>query len=100
MGSCPNLKSDERRVVQALSFRGVLWQRDYPVAAHRLVIDALVLVCERDSQTDPSSPMGDVANLADLDRLYKTVADEKGAVDIVVTNAGFVEQCSARHGDA
>jgi NAD(P)-dependent dehydrogenase (short-subunit alcohol dehydrogenase family) len=35
--------------------------------------------------------MGDVANLADLDRLYKTVADEKRAVDIVVTNAGFVE---------
>jgi len=35
--------------------------------------------------------MSDVANLADLDRLYKTVADEKGAVDIVVTNAGFVE---------
>lgn len=35
--------------------------------------------------------MGDVANLADLDHLYKTVADEKGAVDIVVTNAGFVE---------
>jgi len=33
--------------------------------------------------------MGDVAYLADLDRLYKTVADEKGAVDIVVTNAGF-----------
>jgi NADP-dependent 3-hydroxy acid dehydrogenase YdfG len=35
--------------------------------------------------------MSDVANLADLDRLDKTVADEKGAVDIVVTNAGFVE---------
>jgi NAD(P)-dependent dehydrogenase (short-subunit alcohol dehydrogenase family) len=34
---------------------------------------------------------GDVANLADLDRLFKTVADEKGAVDIVVTSAGFVE---------
>src|ERR1700724_1346784 len=35
--------------------------------------------------------MSDVANLADLDRLYKTVADEKGAVDSVVTNSGFVE---------
>jgi NAD(P)-dependent dehydrogenase (short-subunit alcohol dehydrogenase family) len=34
---------------------------------------------------------GDVANLADLDRLYKVVADEKGAVDIVVASAGFVE---------
>ena len=30
---------------------------------------------------------GDVANLADLDHLYKTVADEKGAVDIVVASA-------------
>ena len=34
---------------------------------------------------------GDVANLADLDRLYKTVAAEKGAVDIIVASAGFVE---------
>jgi NAD(P)-dependent dehydrogenase (short-subunit alcohol dehydrogenase family) len=34
---------------------------------------------------------GDVANLADLDRLYGTVKTEKGVVDIVVANAGFVE---------
>jgi NAD(P)-dependent dehydrogenase (short-subunit alcohol dehydrogenase family) len=34
---------------------------------------------------------GDVANLADLDRLYQTVAAEKGVVDIVFANAGFVE---------
>ena len=34
---------------------------------------------------------GDVANLDDLDRLYGTVADEKGVVDIVFANAGFVE---------
>ncbi len=34
---------------------------------------------------------GDVASLTDLDRLYKTVKDEKGALDIVVANAGFVE---------
>jgi NAD(P)-dependent dehydrogenase (short-subunit alcohol dehydrogenase family) len=34
---------------------------------------------------------GDVTNLADLDRLYDTVKAEKGAVDIVVANAGFVE---------
>ena len=34
---------------------------------------------------------GDVANLEDLDRLYKTVAAEKGIVDIVVANAGVVE---------
>jgi len=34
---------------------------------------------------------GDVANLDDLDRLYRTVAAGKGVVDIVFTNAGFVE---------
>jgi NAD(P)-dependent dehydrogenase (short-subunit alcohol dehydrogenase family) len=35
---------------------------------------------------------GDVANLADLDRLYRTVREQKGAVDIVVASAGFVER--------
>jgi NAD(P)-dependent dehydrogenase (short-subunit alcohol dehydrogenase family) len=35
---------------------------------------------------------GDVANLGDLDRLYRTVRDEKGAVDIVVASAGLVER--------
>jgi NAD(P)-dependent dehydrogenase (short-subunit alcohol dehydrogenase family) len=34
---------------------------------------------------------GDVASLADLDRLYQIVAAEKGVVDIVFANAGFVE---------
>jgi NAD(P)-dependent dehydrogenase (short-subunit alcohol dehydrogenase family) len=34
---------------------------------------------------------GDVANLADLDRLYRIVAADKGIVDIVFANAGFVE---------
>jgi NAD(P)-dependent dehydrogenase (short-subunit alcohol dehydrogenase family) len=33
-----------------------------------------------------------VANLADLDRLYRTVRDQKGALDIVVASAGFVER--------
>jgi NAD(P)-dependent dehydrogenase (short-subunit alcohol dehydrogenase family) len=37
---------------------------------------------------------GDVANLDDLDRLYGIVRDEKGHVDIVVVNAGFVERVS------
>jgi NAD(P)-dependent dehydrogenase (short-subunit alcohol dehydrogenase family) len=39
-----------------------------------------------------STVQGDVANLDDLDRLYKTVKDEKGAVDIVVASAGFIER--------
>ncbi|MDE1906249.1 MAG: SDR family oxidoreductase [Rhodospirillales bacterium] len=34
---------------------------------------------------------GDVANLADLDRLFAQVKAEKGVVDIVVSSAGFVE---------
>ena len=34
---------------------------------------------------------GDVANLAALDRLYATVKEEKGVLDIVVANAGFIE---------
>jgi NAD(P)-dependent dehydrogenase (short-subunit alcohol dehydrogenase family) len=34
---------------------------------------------------------GDVANLADLDQLYQVVAAEKGVVDIVFANAGFIE---------
>ncbi len=34
---------------------------------------------------------GDVSNLEDLDRLYNIVKSEKGAIDIVVANAGFVE---------
>jgi len=34
---------------------------------------------------------GDVANLDDLDRLYEVVKAEKGSLDIIVANAGFVE---------
>lgn len=34
---------------------------------------------------------GDVSNLEDLDRLYNTIKKEKGSIDIVVANAGFVE---------
>jgi len=37
---------------------------------------------------------GDVANLADLDRLYATVKKEKGALDIIVASAGFVERAA------
>jgi len=34
---------------------------------------------------------GDVARLGDLDRLFEVVKAEKGRVDVVVANAGFVE---------
>ncbi len=41
--------------------------------------------------TSVTAVAGDVANLADLDRLYRTVAEQKGQVDIVVASAGFIE---------
>src|SRR6201991_3480326 len=34
---------------------------------------------------------GDIAILADLDRLYATVKAEKGSVDIIVASAGYVD---------
>lgn len=34
---------------------------------------------------------GDVSNAADMDRLYQKVRDEKGRLDIVVANAGYIE---------
>jgi NAD(P)-dependent dehydrogenase (short-subunit alcohol dehydrogenase family) len=34
---------------------------------------------------------GDVSNLADLDRLYATVKDQKGRIDILFANAGVAE---------
>src|SRR5258708_28562288 len=39
-----------------------------------------------------SGVQGDVAQLADLDRLYETVARVKGRIDIVFGNAGDVER--------
>jgi NAD(P)-dependent dehydrogenase (short-subunit alcohol dehydrogenase family) len=39
-----------------------------------------------------STVQGDVADLADLDRLYRTVKAEKGMLDIVVASAGYVER--------
>jgi NAD(P)-dependent dehydrogenase (short-subunit alcohol dehydrogenase family) len=34
---------------------------------------------------------GDVSNLAELDRLYETVKQEKGRIDVLFANAGIVE---------
>lgn len=33
---------------------------------------------------------GDISNLDDLDKLFKQIKDEKGSLDIVVANAGYV----------
>lgn len=34
---------------------------------------------------------GDVQNLHDIDRLYERIAREKGGIDILVANAGFID---------
>lgn len=34
---------------------------------------------------------GDVQNLQDLDRLYERIKREKGKIDILVANAGFID---------
>lgn len=38
-----------------------------------------------------STVQGDIADLDDLDRLYAAVKAEKGCVDVLVANAGYVE---------
>jgi NAD(P)-dependent dehydrogenase (short-subunit alcohol dehydrogenase family) len=37
---------------------------------------------------------GDISNLADLDRLYNTVKDQKGHLDIIFANAGIAQFAS------
>jgi len=41
--------------------------------------------------SDVSGVQGDVAKLADLDRLYETLAKAKGQIDVVFANAGVGE---------
>lgn len=38
-----------------------------------------------------STVQGDIADLGDLDRLYAVVQAEKGCIDVLVANAGYVE---------
>jgi NAD(P)-dependent dehydrogenase (short-subunit alcohol dehydrogenase family) len=40
---------------------------------------------------DVATIAADVAKLDDIDRLYQTVAAEKGVVDVIVANAGLIE---------
>src|SRR5919112_5943988 len=42
------------------------------------------------SKNKVSSVQGDVSNLADLDRLYATVKEQKGRINILFANAGVV----------
>jgi NAD(P)-dependent dehydrogenase (short-subunit alcohol dehydrogenase family) len=41
--------------------------------------------------TNVSGVQGDIAQLADLDRLYETISKVKGSIDIVFANAGVGE---------
>lgn len=43
---------------------------------------------------DVVAVQGDIANLADLDLLWAQVKQERGSVDIIVTNAGIAEAAS------
>jgi NAD(P)-dependent dehydrogenase (short-subunit alcohol dehydrogenase family) len=71
-------------------------------AAQRFVAEGahVFITGRRQSELDKAAALigrnvttvqGDVADLADLDRLYETVRAQKGVVDIVVASAGFVE---------
>ena len=51
-------------------------------------IDAAV---RQDRQKRVTGVQGDVSNLADLDRLYATVKEQKGHIDILFANAGIAE---------
>jgi NAD(P)-dependent dehydrogenase (short-subunit alcohol dehydrogenase family) len=42
---------------------------------------------------DVTAVQGDVCNLADLDRLYATVKEQKGQIDVLFANAGIGESC-------
>jgi NAD(P)-dependent dehydrogenase (short-subunit alcohol dehydrogenase family) len=42
-------------------------------------------------QNNVTGVQGDVSNLADLDRLYATVKEQKGRIDILFANAGIIE---------
>ena len=49
---------------------------------------------ERQIGKNVTAVQGDVSNLADLDRLYATVKQQHGRIDIVFANAGVVEVAS------
>ena len=34
---------------------------------------------------------GDVQNICDLDRLYARIREEKGSIDVLVANSGFID---------
>lgn len=72
-------------------------------AAKRLVADGAYVFITGRRQTDLDAAVeqigrsvtaiqGDVSNLADLDRLFATVKELKGRIDIIFANAGIAER--------
>ena len=54
-------------------------------------LDAAVKQISKNNNNNVTGIQGDVSNLADLDRLYATVKEQKGHVDILFANAGVGE---------
>jgi NAD(P)-dependent dehydrogenase (short-subunit alcohol dehydrogenase family) len=54
-------------------------------------LDAAVKQIGKNNNNKVTSVQGDVSNLADLDRLYATVKEQKGRIDILFANAGVGE---------
>ena len=51
-------------------------------------LDAAVKQIGKNNDNNVTGVQGDVSNLADLDRLYATVKEQKGRIDILFANAG------------
>jgi NAD(P)-dependent dehydrogenase (short-subunit alcohol dehydrogenase family) len=54
-------------------------------------VDAAVKQIGRNNNNNVTGVQGDVSNLEDLDRLYATVKEQKGRIDILFANAGIDE---------
>jgi NAD(P)-dependent dehydrogenase (short-subunit alcohol dehydrogenase family) len=54
-------------------------------------LDAAVKQISKNNNNNVTGVQGDVSNLADLDRLYATVKEQKGRIDILFANAGVGE---------
>jgi NAD(P)-dependent dehydrogenase (short-subunit alcohol dehydrogenase family) len=54
-------------------------------------LDAAVKQIGKNNNNNVTGVQGDVSNLADLDRLYAKVKEQKGHIDVLFANAGIVE---------
>ena len=52
-------------------------------------VDAAVKQIGKNNNNNVAGVQGDVSNLADLDRLYAKVKEQKGRIDILFANAGI-----------